>query len=130
MLTLAEAASRLGFTEHHTRILARAGKLPGARKIGHSWRVRSDLLDSFLGSRDRARGSTEQPPSPMTPTTPAQREVLTAAEAADLLRISLRKLNEWVRLKHIPFCTLPGDTIRFRREQILEFLARNQAIAV
>ena len=48
MLTLAEAASMLGFSEYHTRVLARTGKLPGARKIGHSWRFRSDLLASFL----------------------------------------------------------------------------------
>jgi excisionase family DNA binding protein len=48
MLTLAEAAAVLGFSEYHTRVLARAGKLPGARKIGHSWRFRSDLLASFL----------------------------------------------------------------------------------
>jgi excisionase family DNA binding protein len=48
MLTLAEAASMLGFSQYHTRKLARLGQLPGARKIGHSWRFRSDLLASFL----------------------------------------------------------------------------------
>ena len=48
MLTLAEAAEVLGFSEKHTRRLARAGQLPGARKIGHSWRFREDLLAAFL----------------------------------------------------------------------------------
>jgi excisionase family DNA binding protein len=48
MLTLAQAAEVLGFSEHHTRKLARAGQLPGARKIGHSWRFREDLLAAFL----------------------------------------------------------------------------------
>ncbi len=48
MLTLAEAAGVLGFSEYHTRRLARAGQLPGARKIGHSWRFREDLLAAFL----------------------------------------------------------------------------------
>jgi excisionase family DNA binding protein len=48
MLTLAEAAAVLGFSEYHTRKLARLGQLPGARKIGHSWRFRGDLLASFL----------------------------------------------------------------------------------
>lgn len=48
MLTLAQASEVLGFSEYHTRRLARAGQLPGARKIGHSWRFREDLLAAFL----------------------------------------------------------------------------------
>jgi excisionase family DNA binding protein len=129
MLTLAEAAAVLGFSEYHTRRLARAGQLPGGRKIGHSWRFRSDFVDLFCGSTRRASKTTNQPP-PTTPTTSATREVLTKSEAAAFLGITLCRLNRWVRLKHIPFYSLPGGTVRFRREQLLEFLLRSEAVPV
>lgn len=45
-------------------------------------------------------------------------------EAAEFLRIKPRTLEEWMRLKRVPFCKLPGGTVRFRRSQLLEFLAK------
>ncbi len=54
--------------------------------------------------------------------------VLTKAEAADLLRIKTRTLDEWMRLKRVPFCKLPSGTVRFRREQLLEFLGRFEVV--
>ncbi len=55
--------------------------------------------------------------------------VLTKAEAADLLRIKTRTLDEWMRLKRVPFCKLPSGTVRFRREQLLEFLGKFEVMA-
>jgi excisionase family DNA binding protein len=66
----------------------------------------------------------------MTPTTSDTREVFTKAEAAAFLRIKTRTLDEWMRLKHVPFCKLPSGTVRFRREHLLGFLARFEAVAV
>jgi excisionase family DNA binding protein len=50
--------------------------------------------------------------------------VLTKAETAPFLRFKPRNLDEWIRRKRIPFYKLPSGTVRFRREQLLEFLAR------
>ena len=50
--------------------------------------------------------------------------VLTKAEAADFLRIKPRTLDDWMRRGRIPFCKLPSGTIRFKRQQLLEFLSK------
>ena len=50
--------------------------------------------------------------------------VLTKPEAASLLRIAPRTLDDWMRRGRIPFCKLPSGTVRFRREQLLEFLGK------
>jgi excisionase family DNA binding protein len=50
--------------------------------------------------------------------------VLTKAEAAKFLRIKPRTLDDWMRRGRVPFCKLPSGTVRFRREQLLEFLGK------
>jgi len=50
--------------------------------------------------------------------------VLTKAEAAELLKVKPRTIDEWMRRGRIPFCKLPSGTVRFRRDQLLEFLGK------
>jgi excisionase family DNA binding protein len=50
--------------------------------------------------------------------------ILTKSEAAELLRIKPRTLDEWMRLKRVPFFKLPSGTVRFFREQILDFIRK------
>ncbi len=52
--------------------------------------------------------------------------VLTKTEAAELLRIKPRTLDEWMRHKRIPYSKLPGGTVRFRRDQLLDFIQKFQ----
>lgn len=48
-------------------------------------------------------------------------EVLTAAEAAELLRISLRTVYRMCRMGEIPHRRI-GESLRFSRRQLLEWL--------
>ncbi len=50
--------------------------------------------------------------------------VLTKAEAAELLKVKPRTIDEWMRRGRIPFCKLPSGTVRFRRDQLMEFLGK------
>lgn len=56
-------------------------------------------------------------------------EILTKREAAEFLRIKTRTLDEWMRLKRVPFSKLPSGVVRFRRTQLVEFLARFEVAA-
>jgi excisionase family DNA binding protein len=60
----------------------------------------------------------------MTNINPEIREILDKLGAADLLQISTRTLDDWMRKKVVPFSKLPSGTVRFRRSQLLEFIAR------
>jgi excisionase family DNA binding protein len=55
---------------------------------------------------------------------PIDGAVLDKPEAAEFLRIKRRTLDEWMRRKRIPFSKLPSGAVRFRKDQLLEFLAR------
>lgn len=61
---------------------------------------------------------------PITPTNTGA--VLTKTEAAELLRIKPRTLDEWMRHKRIPYSKLPGGTVRFRRDHLLDFIQKFQ----
>jgi len=50
--------------------------------------------------------------------------VLTKAEAAEFLKVKPRTIDEWMRRGRIPFCKLPSGAVRFRREQLIEFLEK------
>lgn len=47
-LTISEAAERLHLSTATAYRLARAGKLPGAGRVGNSWRVDPRRLDAAL----------------------------------------------------------------------------------
>jgi len=49
--TIAEAAERLSLSEATAYRLARRGELPGAARIGRSWRVDARRLDAELFDR-------------------------------------------------------------------------------
>ena len=57
---------------------------------------------------------------------PNEREILNKDEAADFLRIKRRTLDEWMRKKRIPFIKLPSKAVRFRANQLLEFMDKFQ----
>ena len=44
--------------------------------------------------------------------------LLTTSEAATLLRVSDETLRRWVREHKVTAATLPGGTLRFKREDI------------
>ena len=50
--------------------------------------------------------------------------VLTKAEAAEFLKVKPRTVDDWMRKKRIPFAKLPSGTVRFRRSQLLDFIAK------
>ena len=54
--------------------------------------------------------------------------VLTKAEAAELLKVKRRTIDEWMRRGRIPFCKLPSGTVRFRRDQLIEFLGKFEVV--
>jgi excisionase family DNA binding protein len=54
------------------------------------------------------------------------REILDKPAASDLLQISTRTLDEWMRKKAIPYAKLLSGTVRFRRSRLLEFIARHE----
>jgi excisionase family DNA binding protein len=45
-------------------------------------------------------------------------------ETAEFLRIKPRTLDDWMRRKRIPFAKLPSGAVRFRRDQLIEFLKK------
>lgn len=51
LLTLEEAAVRLQVSPNTAYRLARAGKLPGAKKIGRFWRCLESTLEKYLNKR-------------------------------------------------------------------------------
>jgi excisionase family DNA binding protein len=55
---------------------------------------------------------------------PNERAVLTKAEAAQFLRIRPRTLDDWMRRGRVPFYKLPSKAVRFRADQLLEFLGK------
>ena len=57
-------------------------------------------------------------------THPQIREILDKPGASDLLQIHPRTLDDWMRKKIVPYAKLPSGTVRFRRSQLLEFIAR------
>jgi excisionase family DNA binding protein len=46
------------------------------------------------------------------------------SEAAKFLVIKPRTLDDWMRRKRIPFSKLPSGAVRFRRDQLIEFLKK------
>ena len=50
--------------------------------------------------------------------------ILTKEGAAELLKVKPRTIDEWMRRRRIPFCKLPSGTVRFRRDQLLEFVGK------
>jgi predicted DNA-binding transcriptional regulator AlpA len=52
------------------------------------------------------------------------REILNKPEAATFLRIKKRTLDAWMT-KGLPYAKLPSGAVRFRREQLLEWLQKH-----
>ncbi len=48
LITLADAATRLGITERTAYEMARTGKLAGAIKVAGSWRVNPEKLEAWI----------------------------------------------------------------------------------
>jgi excisionase family DNA binding protein len=53
-----------------------------------------------------------------------ERAILNKDEAADFLRIKRRTLDDWMRRGRIPYIKLPSKAVRFRADQLLEFLGK------
>jgi excisionase family DNA binding protein len=49
-LTIDQAAQQFGASKHTLRAVARAGKLPGCRKIGGRWYVHTATLEEYFRS--------------------------------------------------------------------------------
>jgi excisionase family DNA binding protein len=54
---------------------------------------------------------------------PLRHQVMDKPEASKLLKISTRRLDDWMREKVVPYAK-PSGTFRFRRSQLLEFSAK------
>ena len=46
------------------------------------------------------------------------------AETAEFLKVKVRTIDDWIRRKRIPFAKLPSGTVRFRKSQLLDFIAK------
>lgn len=53
-----------------------------------------------------------------------QNEILNKKEAANVLRISVRTADEWMRKGILPFVKMPTGAVRFRRSHILGLMDR------
>lgn len=51
LITLADAANRLGISERTAYEMARTGKLAGAIKVAGSWRVNPDKLEAWIDAK-------------------------------------------------------------------------------
>jgi excisionase family DNA binding protein len=51
-------------------------------------------------------------------------EILTKREAANVLRISVRTADEWMRKGILPFVKMPTGAVRFRRSHMLGLMDR------
>lgn len=56
-------------------------------------------------------------------------ELLDKKEAATFLRVSTRTVDDWMRRRRIPYAKLPSGAVRFRRSQLLEFVAKFEVAA-
>jgi excisionase family DNA binding protein len=75
-------------------------------------------------SRGTFSAERAQTPSVMNENYNTNDEVLDKPTAAELLKISTRTLDDWMRKKRIPFCKLPSGTVRFRRAQLMDFISK------
>jgi excisionase family DNA binding protein len=53
-------------------------------------------------------------------------ELLTTAEAAQMLRVSQKTIARWIRLDQIPAVKLPSGQYRVRRRDVEKLLAEDQ----
>ena len=53
-------------------------------------------------------------------------EVLDKPGASKLLIIKERTLAEWMRRGIVPFAKLPSGAVRFRRSQLIDFIAKHE----
>jgi excisionase family DNA binding protein len=65
-----------------------------------------------------------RPAAPITKTPNLDGEVFDKHGAAMFLGFSTRTMDTWVSKKRVPFSKLPGGSIRFRRSQLIAFLAK------
>ena len=63
------------------------------------------------------------------PVTAKIEEILTKREAAALIRIKARTLDDWMRRKIIPFSKLPRGGVRFQRTQLIDFIRKFEVSA-
>jgi excisionase family DNA binding protein len=77
------------------------------------------LLVARLGGKSRMIESSSSTNSALL-----TKPVLNKPEAAELLIIKPRTLDDWMRKKRIPFCKLPSGAVRFRTDQLLAFLSK------
>jgi excisionase family DNA binding protein len=54
-------------------------------------------------------------------------ELLTTAEAAQMLRVSQKTIARWIRLDQIPAVKLPSGQYRVRRRDVDKLLAENRS---
>ena len=57
------------------------------------------------------------------------REILNKKGASEFLQVSPRTIDDWMRKKRVPFSKLPSGTVRFRRDQLIAFLAKHEVAA-
>jgi predicted site-specific integrase-resolvase len=55
--------------------------------------------------------------------------ILDKSAAAPFLRIKPRTLDEWMRKGRVPYIKLPSGAVRFRTDQLLDFLGKFEVIA-
>lgn len=60
-LRIEEAAQSFGISVHSMRSVAKAGKLPGARKIGGRWFVHRDTLQRYFETAVPERNAEGRP---------------------------------------------------------------------
>jgi excisionase family DNA binding protein len=56
-------------------------------------------------------------------------QLLTTAECAQLLNVSPRTVQGWIKDKSIPFVTLPGNRYRIPQQALLASLGGNYSLA-
>jgi predicted site-specific integrase-resolvase len=53
----------------------------------------------------------------------------TKTDASEFLKIKPRTLDDWMKKHRVPYYKLPSGAVRFRRDQLLEFLGKFEVAA-
>lgn len=56
-------------------------------------------------------------------------DLLTPTEVANLFRVTPAAVRKWAREGLLPRAKVPGRLVRFRRDEVLAFLSRQEVVA-
>lgn len=101
MLTVSEAAQRLGLTKHYVRALARSGRFAGAEYYEDSWLIPEEAVETYreasLGRRGRKKGVKTSPVRRVVELRLRRLGAVKAQELAADMEVTQKTIKEYLR---------------------------------